>query len=123
MSRLKSRELDNISCLYLICYRYYIVNWQKRENSSGYEYKTIGEWKSGTLSMNDSDIFWRKGQMPKSVCSEECDIGYVKVCTEMVHGWSKPWSEFTIYNKCPVVSLKITLFLSSAGTDATEIHS
>ena len=64
--------------------------------------------------MNDSDIFWRKGQMPKSVCSEECDIGYVKVCSEQ--GWSMPWSEFTIYNKCPVVSLHIVFFLTSVGS-------
>ena len=29
--------------------------------------------------MNDSDIYWRSGSVVKSVCSEECELGYVKV--------------------------------------------
>ena len=63
-------------------FRYYIVNFQKHRFTSTnttYTYTKIGEWKSGELFMNDSDIFWRTGKVLKSVCSEECGLGYVKV--------------------------------------------
>ena len=65
-----------------VYFRYYIVNFQKHRFTSTnttYKYNKIGEWKSGELFMNDSDIFWRTGQVLKSICSEECGLGYVKV--------------------------------------------
>ena len=60
------------------------MNFQRHHSTSAhtsYQYIKIGEWKSGELLMNDSEIYWRAGEVAKSICSEECERGSVKVST------------------------------------------
>lgn len=69
------------------CFRYYIVNYQKvmsfaNVNEFDYKYETIGTWNSGVLTMDDNRIYWpqhNNGFITRSICSEECPRGFVKV--------------------------------------------
>ncbi|KAL4233562.1 Metabotropic glutamate receptor 1 [Mactra antiquata] len=65
--------------------RYYIVNYQRHMSSwkgnKTYKYEMIGSWNSGDLNMDDGNVYWpphNKGHATKSICSEECERGYIK---------------------------------------------
>lgn len=60
-----------------------MMNWGGNET---YKYEVIGKWNSGVLDLDDHMIYWPqhyKGRVPKSVCSEECPKGHVKVHINM----------------------------------------
>ena len=68
-------------------FRYEILNYQPIQqigNKTIYDYVTIGQWMSGNIQLNEQSIFWPNrgknvlGQF-RSVCSEPCRSGFVKV--------------------------------------------
>ena len=55
------------------------MGWTVNES---YKYETIGSWNSGVLTMDDNRVYWPKhnnGHATKSICSDECPKGHVKV--------------------------------------------
>ncbi|XP_039233107.1 metabotropic glutamate receptor isoform X3 [Drosophila yakuba] len=58
--------------------RYDILNYQRLENSSGYQYKVIGKWFNG-LQLNSETVVWNKEtEQPTSACSLPCEVGMIK---------------------------------------------
>ncbi|EDW83550.2 uncharacterized protein Dwil_GK13663 [Drosophila willistoni] len=59
--------------------RYDILNYQRLDNSSGYQYKVIGKW-FNSLEMNLESIVWNNKELdqPTSACSLPCDVGMIK---------------------------------------------
>ncbi|EDV90912.1 metabotropic glutamate receptor [Drosophila grimshawi] len=58
--------------------RYDILNYQRLDNSSGYQYKVIGKW-FNYLELNLETVVWNKEQeMPTSACSLPCEAGMIK---------------------------------------------
>ncbi|KAH8385424.1 hypothetical protein KR009_002228, partial [Drosophila setifemur] len=58
--------------------RYDILNYQRLENSSGYQYKVIGKWFNG-LQLNSETVVWNKeADQPTSACSLPCEVGMIK---------------------------------------------
>ncbi|KAH8269764.1 hypothetical protein KR018_001288, partial [Drosophila ironensis] len=58
--------------------RYDILNYQRLENSSGYQYKVIGKWFNG-LKLNAEPVVWNKeAEQPTSACSLPCEVGMIK---------------------------------------------
>ncbi|KAH8272471.1 hypothetical protein KR044_007720, partial [Drosophila immigrans] len=58
--------------------RYDILNYQRLDNSSGYQYKVIGKW-FNSLELNLETVVWNKEQeMPTSACSLPCKAGMIK---------------------------------------------
>ncbi|KAH8309912.1 hypothetical protein KR059_003996, partial [Drosophila kikkawai] len=58
--------------------RYDILNYQRLENSSGYQYKVIGKWFNG-LQLNSETVVWNKeAEQPMSACSLPCEVGMIK---------------------------------------------
>ncbi|KAH8376012.1 hypothetical protein KR093_004800, partial [Drosophila rubida] len=58
--------------------RYDILNYQRLDNSSGYQYKVIGKW-FNSLELNLETVVWNKDQeMPTSACSLPCEAGMIK---------------------------------------------
>ncbi|KAH8236307.1 hypothetical protein KR032_006873, partial [Drosophila birchii] len=58
--------------------RYDILNYQRLENSSGYQYKVIGKWFNG-LQLNSHTVVWNKeAEQPTSACSLPCEVGMIK---------------------------------------------
>ncbi|XP_069462798.1 metabotropic glutamate receptor 1 isoform X2 [Ambystoma mexicanum] len=58
--------------------RYDIMNLQYNEPSN-YDYVLIGNWHEGQLHINDLKIQMNKSGMVRSVCSEPCSKGQIKV--------------------------------------------
>ncbi|XP_032588820.1 metabotropic glutamate receptor isoform X2 [Drosophila mojavensis] len=58
--------------------RYDILNYQRLDNSSGYQYKVIGKW-FNSLELNLDTLVWNKAnEMPTSACSLPCEAGMIK---------------------------------------------
>ncbi|KAI8034101.1 hypothetical protein M5D96_013135 [Drosophila gunungcola] len=58
--------------------RYDILNYQRLENSSGYQYKVVGKWFNG-LQLNSETVVWNKvAEQPTSACSLPCEVGMIK---------------------------------------------
>ncbi|XP_064537682.1 metabotropic glutamate receptor [Drosophila montana] len=58
--------------------RYDILNYQRLDNSSGYQYKVIGKW-FNNLEINLDTVVWNKeNEMPTSACSLPCEAGMIK---------------------------------------------
>ncbi|KAL7726655.1 hypothetical protein ACLKA6_017698 [Drosophila palustris] len=58
--------------------RYDILNYQRLDNSSGYQYKVIGKW-FNSLELNLETVVWNKEQeLPTSACSLPCNAGMIK---------------------------------------------
>lgn len=60
---------------------YNIYNFQRSEpGSTSYIYKSVGKWLSG-LSIESEDMVFGGGSpvLPKSVCSDQCELGQVKM--------------------------------------------
>lgn len=59
--------------------RYDIMNLQYIEPNR-YDYVLIGTWHEGVLNIDDYRIQMNKSGMVRSVCSEPCLKGQIKVC-------------------------------------------
>ncbi|XP_023158905.1 metabotropic glutamate receptor-like [Ceratitis capitata] len=58
--------------------RYDILNYQRLENSTGYQYKVVGKWFK-ELELNIADVVWNKEyDLPTSACSLPCELGMIK---------------------------------------------
>ena len=60
---------------------YIIINLQlntANASNMSFEYKEVGNWSNGKLSLRVDDICWNTvdGQPPSSICSEPCAFGY-----------------------------------------------
>ena len=79
-------------------YRYDILNFQRftdKYGNSTYEYARVGTWDTGELSMNDVDVYWPtsgRSRLIRSVCSEPCDKGQIKVRGFFELFWVYPMS-------------------------------
>ncbi|XP_059898461.1 metabotropic glutamate receptor 1, partial [Gadus macrocephalus] len=58
--------------------RYDIMNLQNL-GEDGYDYLRVGYWHEGLLSMDDSKLLMNSSEMVRSVCSEPCERGQIKV--------------------------------------------
>ncbi|KAJ8410837.1 hypothetical protein AAFF_G00187940 [Aldrovandia affinis] len=58
--------------------RYEIMNFKKM-GTDYYDYITVGSWDNRGLKINDEEIWAKKSGIIKSVCSEPCEKGQIKV--------------------------------------------
>ncbi|XP_034023640.1 metabotropic glutamate receptor 5b [Thalassophryne amazonica] len=58
--------------------RYEIMNFKKM-GKDYYDYINVGSWDNGILKIDDDEIWPNKDAIIKSVCSEPCDKGQIKV--------------------------------------------
>lgn len=70
--------LQESDSLFFPC-RYDIMNLQYIEPNR-YDYVLIGTWHEGVLNIDDYRIQMNKSGMVRSVCSEPCLKGQIKVC-------------------------------------------
>lgn len=66
------------------------MNLQYVEEISRFDYINVGSWHEGLLSISDYKLMTNRTEMVRSVCSEPCSKGQIKVC--MLH------KEITIEN-------------------------
>lgn len=68
--------------MYAVCVplfnRYEIMNFKKM-GKDYYDYINVGSWDNRGLKIDDDEIWPNKDAMIKSVCSEPCDKGQIKV--------------------------------------------
>ncbi|XP_062983251.1 metabotropic glutamate receptor 5 isoform X2 [Elgaria multicarinata webbii] len=58
--------------------RYEIMNFKKM-GKDYFDYINVGSWDNGELKMDDDEIWSKKSSVLRSVCSEPCDKGDIKV--------------------------------------------
>uniref|UniRef100_A0AAY4DBE7 Metabotropic glutamate receptor 5 n=1 Tax=Denticeps clupeoides TaxID=299321 RepID=A0AAY4DBE7_9TELE len=58
--------------------RYEIMNFKKM-GKDYFDYINVGSWDSSGLKMDDEEIWTNKDSVIKSICSEPCDKGQIKV--------------------------------------------
>lgn len=71
MSILVSPNIDTSS-------RYEIMNFKKM-GKDYFDYINVGSWEKGELKMDDDEIWSNKNSVIRSVCSEPCAKGQIKV--------------------------------------------
>ncbi|XP_031437868.2 metabotropic glutamate receptor 1 isoform X2 [Clupea harengus] len=59
--------------------RYDIMNLQYVEHTGRYDYINVGMWHEGMLSVDDEKLLMNRSEMVRSVCSEPCSKGQIKV--------------------------------------------
>ncbi|XP_076129316.1 metabotropic glutamate receptor 1-like [Alosa pseudoharengus] len=59
--------------------RYDIMNLQYVEHTGRYDYINVGMWHEGMLSVDDDKLLMNRSEMVRSVCSEPCSRGQIKV--------------------------------------------
>ncbi|XP_076844279.1 metabotropic glutamate receptor 1 isoform X2 [Brachyhypopomus gauderio] len=59
--------------------RYDIMNLQYVEEIGRYDYINVGSWHEGVLSIDDFKLMTNRSEMVRSVCSEPCSRGQIKV--------------------------------------------
>ncbi|XP_030626698.1 metabotropic glutamate receptor 1 [Chanos chanos] len=59
--------------------RYDIMNLQYVEELGSYDYINVGSWHEGLLSIDDYKLMMNRSEMVRSVCSEPCSKGQIKV--------------------------------------------
>ncbi|XP_062857228.1 metabotropic glutamate receptor 1 isoform X2 [Trichomycterus rosablanca] len=59
--------------------RYDIMNLQYVEEMGRYDYINVGSWHEGLLSIEDYKLMTNRSEMVRSVCSEPCSKGQIKV--------------------------------------------
>ncbi|XP_056621095.1 metabotropic glutamate receptor 1 isoform X1 [Triplophysa dalaica] len=59
--------------------RYDIMNLQYVEELGRHDYINVGSWHEGLLSINDYKLMTNRTEMVRSVCSEPCNKGQIKV--------------------------------------------
>lgn len=59
----------------------------KKMGKDYYDYINVGSWDNGGLKIDDDEIWPNTDSMIKSVCSEPCDKGQIKVShpTQTLH--------------------------------------
>lgn len=62
----------------LFIHRYEIMNFKKM-GKDYYDYINVGSWDNSGLKIDDDEIWPNKESIIKSVCSEPCDKGQIKV--------------------------------------------
>lgn len=60
-------------------FRYDIMNLQYVEELGRYDYINVGSWHEGLLSIDDYKLMTNLSEMVRSVCSEPCSKGQIKV--------------------------------------------
>ena len=73
------------TCCFLC--RYDIMNLQYTE-ANRYDYVHVGTWHEGVLNIDDYKIQMNKSGMVRSVCSEPCLKGQIKVSQSPMHSWT-----------------------------------
>lgn len=63
----------------VFCSRYDIMNLQYVEELGRYDYINVGSWHEGLLSIDDYKLMTNRSEMVRSVCSEPCSKGQIKV--------------------------------------------
>lgn len=58
--------------------RYEVMNFKKM-GKGRYDYINVGSWDNGELKMDDDEIWSKKSSVIRSVCSEPCEKGEIKV--------------------------------------------
>ncbi|KAM5246607.1 metabotropic glutamate receptor 5 isoform 1-T1 [Ctenodactylus gundi] len=58
--------------------RYEIMNFKEMEEDS-FDYINVGSWDNGELKMDDDEVWSKKNTIIRSVCSEPCEKGQIKV--------------------------------------------
>lgn len=80
---LKKPHLFFFSCLVFsalfLSFRYDIMNLQYVEELGRYDYINVGSWHEGLLSIDDYMLMTNRSEMVRSVCSEPCSKGQIKV--------------------------------------------
>ncbi len=56
------------------------MNLQYVEELGRYHYINVGSWHEGLLSISDDKLMTNRTEMVRSVCSEPCSKGQIKVC-------------------------------------------
>ncbi|KAM9495069.1 metabotropic glutamate receptor 1 isoform 1-T3 [Clarias gariepinus] len=59
--------------------RYDIMNLQYVEELGRYDYINVGSWHEGLLSIDDYKLMTNRSEMVRSVCSDPCSKGQIKV--------------------------------------------
>ena len=72
------RILITLSILFLVPTRYEIMNL-RQVDPGVYDYINVGSWHEGLLSIDDDMIRMNRSEMVRSVCSEPCSKGDIKV--------------------------------------------
>lgn len=60
-------------------FRYDIMNLQYVEELGRNDYINVGSWHEGLLSIDDYKLMTNRSEMVRSVCSEPCSKGQIKV--------------------------------------------
>ena len=76
--------------------RYEIMNFKKM-GKDYFDYINVGSWDNGELKMDDDEIWSEKNNIIRSVCSEPCEKGQIKVnvfyiyfsCAECIAFWKQ----------------------------------
>lgn len=79
------RETSQKAHMLLSSYRYDIMNLQYTE-ANRYDYVHVGTWHEGVLNIDDYKIQMNKSGMVRSVCSEPCLKGQIKVSCKCIPG-------------------------------------
>lgn len=61
------------------------MNLQYVEEMGRFDYINVGSWHEGLLSISDYKLMTNRTEMVRSVCSEPCSKGQIKVC--MCHNY------------------------------------
>lgn len=75
---LHSVPLNQKLFLCLTAHSYVIMNFKKM-GKDYFDYTNVGSWDISGLQINDDEIWPNKEDIIKSVCSEPCDKGQIKV--------------------------------------------
>ncbi len=68
------------------CVRSYVIMNFKKMGKDYFDYTNVGSWDISGLQINDDEIWPTKDEIIKSVCSEPCDKGQIKV--------RRPWAAY-----------------------------
>lgn len=69
---------SSLTHIFISTFRYEIMNFQRVEPGV-YDYINIGSWHEGILSIDDDMMMMNRSNMVRSVCSEPCSKGEIKV--------------------------------------------
>ena len=72
--------------------RYEIMNF-KEMGKDYFDYINVGSWDNGELKMDDDEVWAKKSHIIRSVCSEPCEKGQIKVrqSLRLLHSCCEFW--------------------------------
>ena len=76
--------LEVVHDLSLCTFRYDIMNLQSVDDER-YDYINVGSWHEGMLNIDDNKLWMNSSEMVRSVCSEPCSKGQIKVGIQFPH--------------------------------------